>query len=37
MKLLLFVGGGEIEDFFEIIKNKYYEGFKRFIVYFEKT
>ena len=37
MKLLLFIDSDKIEDFFEIIKNKYYEGFKRFIDYFEKT
>lgn len=37
MKILLFINSEKIDKFFELIKKKYYEGFKRFIDYFEKT
>ena len=37
MKLLLFIDNDKIEDFYDLIKNKYYEGYKRFIDYFEKN
>ena len=30
MKLLLFIDNDKIEYFFELIKNKYYGGYKRF-------
>ena len=37
MKILLFIDNDKIEYFFDLIKNKYYGGYKRFIDYFEKT
>ena len=37
MKLLLFIEDDKIDEFIELIKDKYYSAYKKFIDYFEKT
>jgi len=37
MKILLFIDNDKIDEFFELIKNKYYDSNKKFLDYFEKN
>ena len=37
MKLLLFIEDDKIDEFIELIKDKYYSAYKKFIDYFEKS
>ena len=37
MKILLFIDNHKIDEYFNLIKEKYVSGFKSFIDYFEKN
>ena len=37
MKILFFIDNDKIDEFFELIKNKYYDSNKKFLDYFEKN